>query len=132
MVKFAFETSKKMFPRASTFTRAVVVGTFGIVTASEPSFAVLAASTCGYVTPPSVDRLIPTFDALVGGMSVLALSHVIVWTEPPGYVTPVLGEVTRNGPALPASVRVRSPLLQPPPTGCRSRAVMRKCSVGNV
>ena len=78
IVKFAFETSKKTLPTASTFTRAVVVGTFGIVTASEPSFAVLAASTCGYVTPPSVETLIFTFGALVGGMSVLALSHVIV------------------------------------------------------
>jgi hypothetical protein len=44
-VKFVFETSKKMFPTASTFTRAVVVSVFGSVTTSEPSFGVLAAST---------------------------------------------------------------------------------------
>ena len=115
IVKFTFETSKKTLPTAAMFTRAVVVDTFGIVTASEPSFAVLAASTYGYVRPPSVERLIFTFDALVGGMSVLALSQVIVWTEPPGYVTPLFGEVTRNGPALSASVNVTSALLAPPP-----------------
>jgi hypothetical protein len=48
-VKFVFETSKKMLPTASTFTRAVVVSGFGSVTTSEPSFGVLAASTVGYV-----------------------------------------------------------------------------------
>jgi hypothetical protein len=42
-----FEMSKKMLPTASTLIRAVVVAMFGIVNASEPSFAVVAASTCG-------------------------------------------------------------------------------------
>ena len=45
--KFVFETSKKMLPTASIFTRAVVVRTSGIVTGSVPSFGVLAASTNG-------------------------------------------------------------------------------------
>ena len=82
IVKFTFETSKKMLPTASIFTRAVVVNEFGIMTASEPSFAVLAASTVGYVSPPSVDRLIFTLAVLIGAMSVLALFHVIVCGEP--------------------------------------------------
>ena len=46
-VKFVFETSKKKLPTASTFTRAVVVSTSGIVTGSVPSFGVLVASTSG-------------------------------------------------------------------------------------
>ena len=54
-MKFVFETSKKMFPTASTFTRAVVVSVFGSVTTSEPSFGVLAASTVRYLWPPSVE-----------------------------------------------------------------------------
>ena len=128
-MKFTFETSKKMLPTASIFTRAVVVNELGITTASEPSFAVLAASTVGYVRPPSVDRLIFTLAVLIGAMSVLALSHVTVCTEPGGYVTPVFGAVTRNGPVLAASVRVVSALLLPPPPIRRSRAVKRKCMV---
>ena len=126
-MKFTFETSKKMLPTASTFTRAVVVGAFGIVTTSVPSFGVLAASTVGYVRPPSTESEIFTFAVLVGGRSVLALSHVTVCCEPGGHVTPVFGDVTRNGPALTASVNVTSAFELPPPAGLRSRAVARKC-----
>ena len=100
MRKFTFETSKNTLPTASIFTRASLVATVGIVTASEPSFGVLAASTCGYVRPPSVDRLIFTSVVLTGARSVFALSQVIVCVEPPGYVTAVFGAVTRNGPAF--------------------------------
>ena len=125
IVKFVFETSKKTFPTASTFTRAVVVSVFGSVTTSEPSFGVLAASTVGYVWPPSVESEIATSAVETGGTSVLALFHVTVCCEPGGYVTPVSGEVTRNGPAAGASVTVMSPKLFPPP---RSRAVRRKCT----
>ena len=126
-MKFTFETSKKMLPTASIFTRAAVPGRFGIVTTSEPSFAGPAASTVGYVRPPSVDRLIFTFDALIGAMSVLALFHVTVCGNPGGHATPVFGEVTRNGPVLGATVSVVSALLLPPPPIRRSRAVNRKC-----
>ena len=84
MVKFTFETSKKTLPTASIFTRAVVVNELGITTTSAPSFVVLAASTVGYVSPPSVDRLIFTLVVLIGAMSVLALSHMIVCVEPGG------------------------------------------------
>jgi hypothetical protein len=132
-VKFVFERSKKMLSTASTFIRAVVVGAFGIVTFSEPSFGVLAASTCGYVRPPSVDMLIFTFAVLVGGMSVLALFHVTVCTEPGGQKTSVFGEVTRNGPAFVASVSVTSGAkAEPPPPARRSRTVIRKCIAGSV
>src|SRR4051812_49715282 len=60
MVKLAFETSKKMFPTASILRRACVAPTFGRGTDSEPSFAVLAARTCGDARPPSGGRLIFT------------------------------------------------------------------------
>jgi hypothetical protein len=128
IVKFAFETSKKTLPSASIFTRALLVATCGIVTDSEPSFAVLAASTCGYVCPPSLERLIFTSLVPTGGRFVSATSHVIVCVEPPGYVTAVFGAVTRNGPAVGASSRVTSAALLPPPPMRRSRAVKRKCS----
>ena len=65
-MKFVFETSKKMFPTASTFTRAVVVSVFGSVTTSDPSFGVDAASTVGYVCPPSADSVIFTLAVLTG------------------------------------------------------------------
>src|SRR5262245_12048627 len=84
IVKSAFETSKKMLPTASTLIRASVVAMFGIVTGSEPSFAVLAAKTTGYVWPPSDDRLIFTFAVPMGARSVPALSQVTVCAEPPG------------------------------------------------
>jgi hypothetical protein len=123
-VKFAFETSKKMFPTASTFTRAVVVSVLGSVTTSEPSFVVLAASTVGYVCPPSVESEIFTSEVETGGRSVPATFHVTVCCEPGGYVTAVSGAVTRNGPAVGARVTVTSPKLFPP---SRSRVVRRKC-----
>jgi hypothetical protein len=131
-VKLAFETSKKTFATASTLTRAVVVSVAGRVTSSVPSFAVLAASTSGYVWPPSEESAMLTFAVETGGRSVLALFQVTVCCEPGGYVTAVSGEVTRNGPAVGASVRVTSPKLLPPPPVCRSRAVALKCSVGDV
>ena len=55
---------------------------FGSVTASEPSFGVLAASTFGYVWPPSVESAIFTFAVLTGATSVPATSHVTVCVEP--------------------------------------------------
>jgi hypothetical protein len=76
------------------------------------------------VRPPSVERLTFTFAVLTGGRSVLALFHVTVCVEPTWYVTAVFGEVTRNGPAVGASVSVTSPKALPP---LMSRAVIRKC-----
>ena len=81
-VKSALETSKKTLPTASTLTRACVVATFGSVTACEPSFGVLAASTIGYVWPPSVESEIFTFAVLTGGGSVPATFQVTVRVEP--------------------------------------------------
>jgi hypothetical protein len=131
-VKFVFETSKKMLSTASIFTRAVVDRMPGSVTTSVPSFGVLAASTYGYVWPPSTESEIFTLAALVGGRSVFALSHVTVCWDPLGQFTGLFGEVTRNGPAFAASVSVTSPLVLPPAPGWRSRAVARKCSAVGV
>ena len=122
-MKFVFETSKKMFPTASTLTRAVVVSVLGSVTTSVPSFGVLATSTIGYVCPPSVESETFTFAVQTGGRSVPAVFQVTVCCEPGGYVTAVSGAVTRNGPAVGASVSVTSPVALPP---SRSRAVRRK------
>ena len=78
MVKFVFEISKKIFPTASTFILAVVVGVLGIVNACEPSFGVLAINTVGNVCPPSVLKDIFTLAQLTGEAVVLATFHVIV------------------------------------------------------
>ena len=78
MVKLLLEISKKIFPIDSIFTRAVVVRLFGMVTDSVPSFGVLAASTIGKVSPPSVDRLIFTLAQLIGAPVVPATSQVMV------------------------------------------------------
>jgi hypothetical protein len=78
MVKFVSEISKNTFPTASTFTRAVVVDTLGMSTASLPSLTVLAAKTVGKVVPPSVESDIFTFAALMGAPAVPATFHIIV------------------------------------------------------
>ena len=49
MVKFVLHMSKKIFPTASTFILAVVVGIVGITNASVPSLGVLSAKTVGKV-----------------------------------------------------------------------------------
>jgi hypothetical protein len=58
--------SKKIFPIASIFTRAVWVGVLGIRMLSDPSLGVLAERTVGKVVPPSVEREILTFAAFTG------------------------------------------------------------------
>src|SRR5207237_5676202 len=60
IAKSTSEISKKMLPTASTFTRAVCVGVFGITIVSEPSLGVFAARTSGNVIPPSIERDILT------------------------------------------------------------------------
>jgi hypothetical protein len=127
IVKSAFERSKKTLLTASTLMRAWVVSTSGSVTVAEPLFGTWSASTSGYVWPPSSERLILTSEVLTGGRSVFALSQVTVCCEPPSQVTAVFGEVTRNGPALVASVSVvPGALLFTPPRP--SRTVTRKWS----
>ena len=83
IVKSAFETSKKTLPTASTLIRACVVGDVRQRhrLASRRS-ASLAASTYGYVWPPSVDSVIFTFAVLTGATSVPATSQVTVCVEP--------------------------------------------------
>ena len=98
MAKLTGEIAKKILPTASTFILAVVVGVFGMVNASVPSFAVLAANTVGNVWPPSVDKDIFTLAQLTGAAVVLATAHVMVCVEPPAQETAVLGAVTENGP----------------------------------
>ena len=90
-VKFVLEISKNIFPTASTFIRAVVVVPTGMVTACDPSLAVLAARTVGKVWPPSVDMDIFTFAQLTAPALVLATFHVTVCDEPPAQETFVLG-----------------------------------------
>ena len=108
IVKSESPISKKMLSADSTFTLAVVVLTLGIVTASEPSFDVLAERTNGKVVPPSVDNDILTAVQDTGGAVVPATSHIIVWVEPPSQVTFVLGDVTLKGPEVLLTVTVIS------------------------
>lgn len=97
MVKLVLETSKKIFPTASTFILAVVVGVLGIVTTSLPSLAVLATRVLNEV-PPSVEREIFTLAQLTGAAVVFATLHVMVCDELPAHDTAVFGAVTENGP----------------------------------
>src|SRR5688572_11196746 len=127
--KFAFETSKKMFPTASTLMRAVVVVPAGITTACEPSFGVLATSTVGNDVPPFVDSRMRTFAAPTGATAVFATSQVTVCVEPAGQLTFVLGAVTTNGPASAREVTVVVSAEKPPPPERLSRAVTRKVMV---
>lgn len=83
MVKLVLEMSKNMFPTASIFTRAVVVGTAGITSASVPSLAVLSEITYGKVSPPSVLRVIFTLAQLIGARLVLFTLQVMVCVDPP-------------------------------------------------
>lgn len=108
IVKLVFEISKKILPTASTFILAVVVAPTGIVTACEPSLAVLAAKTVGNVWPPSVDNEILTFAQLTGAAVVFATFHVIVCVELPAHETFVFGDVTENGPEVLLTVTTMS------------------------
>lgn len=98
IVKLVLEISKKIFPTASIFILAVLVGVLGITSASDPSLGVLAASTVGKVCPPSVDKDIFTLAQLTGAAVVLATDQVMVCVELPAYDTAVFGAVTANGP----------------------------------
>ena len=100
MVKLAFEISKKIFPTASTFILAVVVGRLGMLNISEPSFVVLAINTVGKVCPPSVDKDIFTLAQLTGAVVVLATFQVTVCEDEPGQERFVLGCVIMNGPEV--------------------------------
>ena len=104
IVKFVLDISKKIFPTASTFILAVVVGVLGIVNTSVPSLGVLAANTVGKVCPPSVDKDIFTLAQLTGAAVVLATAHVIVCVELPAHDTAVLGAVTAKGPEVSLTV----------------------------
>ena len=110
IVKLVFEISKKIFPMASTFILAVVVGVLGIVTTSLPSLGVLATNVLN-VVPPSVERDIFTLAQLTGAAVVPATFHVIVCDELPGHDTAVLGEVTEKGPDELVTVTVISAKL---------------------
>lgn len=110
IVKLVLEISKKIFPTASIFILAVVVGVLGIVTTSLPSLGVLATSVLN-VVPPSVETDIFTFAQLTGDAVVLATFHVIVCDELPAHDTAVLGAVTANGPDELVTVTVISAKL---------------------
>lgn len=135
IVKLVLEISKKIFPTASTFILAVVVGVLGMVTTSLPSLAVLATSVLK-VVPPSVEREIFTLAQLTGAAVVLATFQVTVWDEPPAHDTAVFGDVTEKGPDELLTVTVISAKLVCPTLtgavelyGALSLTVNRKCRV---
>jgi hypothetical protein len=107
IVKLVLEISKNIFPTASTFILAVVVGVLGMVTASLPSLGVLATKVLNEV-PPSVEMDILTLAQLTGDAVVLATFQVTVWEELPAHDTAVLGAVTEKGPDALETVTVIS------------------------
>ena len=109
MVKLALEISKNIFPTASTFILAVVVGVLGMVSDSVPSLGVLAANTVGKVCPPSVDKDIFTLAQLTGEAVVFATDHAMVCEELPAHDTAVFGAVTAKGPEVLETVTTMSP-----------------------
>ena len=123
IVKLASDTSKKMLPTASIFTRACVVAIAGKVTACVPSFGVLAARDSGNVAPPSVDRRMLTEAVLIGAAFVPETFQVTVCV-PAGRLTAVFGAVTRNG-CVAATVTVVSALFTPPVPAWLSRTEAR-------
>jgi hypothetical protein len=108
IVKLELEISKKILPTASTFMRLVVPGVDGMVTTSEPSFAVDEANIVGKVFPPSVDNKMFTEAQLTEPPLVPLTLHVTVAGLPPAHVTFVLGAVTWNGPAVLVTVTTTS------------------------
>src|SRR6185503_5504540 len=72
-----------------------------------------------------------TFAVRTGARFVFATSHVTVSADPPRYFSdPSFGDVTRNGQAFGARMRVVAAVFTPPPSGRPSRAVRRKCNEG--
>ena len=78
IVKFTSLISKKILPTASTLILAVVVGRFGTLIDSDPSFAVEARTVVGNVCPPSVESEILTFAVSIPPPVVPLTSHVTV------------------------------------------------------
>ena len=109
-MKLVLEISKKIFPTASIFILAVVVGVIGIVTTSVPSFGVLATNVLN-VVPPFVEIDIFTLAQLTGDAVVFATLHVIDCDELPAHDTAVLGAVTAKGPDELVTVIVASAKL---------------------
>ena len=126
MVKLAFDMSKKILPLAITLILANEVRLLGTFISSDPSFGVFAASRIGNVKPPSVERLMLTWLALIGAMSVPETFHVMVLKEPTSQLVAVLGLVTINGPAVPLTVINISSEQTPPPPALLSLAVNLK------
>lgn len=110
IVKLVLEISKKIFPTASIFILAVVVGVLGMVTTSLPSLGVLATRVLK-VAPPSVEMEIFTLAQLTGDAVVLATFQVMVCDELPAHDTAVLGAVTAKGPDVLVTVTVISAKL---------------------
>jgi uncharacterized membrane protein len=104
--KLVLLISKKILLLALTMILAVVVTVFGNVIFSVPSFGVAADNTLN-VLPPSVLKSISTVKQFIGDRSVLLTLQVMVWVEPEGHDTAVLGAVTRKGPAVPTTLTAK-------------------------
>lgn len=101
-----------------------------MVTDSLPSFAVLASSSIGNESPPSVDSVMRTFAVDTGEAVVFATFQVTVVAVPAAIETLVVfGAVTANGPAPFATVTTVVASFVPPPPARLSRTVTRKVMV---
>ena len=87
--------------------RAVVVLIAGEITASDPSFGVLADKTVGKVVPPSVESRIRTLAAFIGATSDPPTLQVTIGFELRNHVVFVFGAVKPKGP-VPAICRGQS------------------------
>src|SRR5213593_4534674 len=105
IVKFAADTPEGVPPELClTRMRLVVLGTFGTVIVSLPSFAVLRTSE-DQVPPPSVDRSMSTFPATPLLVQVTAVPPPTVHVSPPfGVIMLIDGAVT---------VTLALPLVEP-------------------
>ena len=79
--------------------------------------------------PPSVDKKISTLAAFTPFAVVPATAHVTLWVVPTFQTTLVLGELTKNGPAVPLTETIISSLLFAPPPALLSLTVKRKFKV---
>src|SRR5262245_3717980 len=96
MLNAALLISKKMLPTASILMRTLLALMLGTVTSSDPSFAVLAASTVGNVFPLSVESEIFTFVTLMPLPVVPATFHATLSVESPSRLAAEFELVMRN------------------------------------
>ncbi len=91
---FAVLMLKKTLLSPRTMNRPAVVEKLGTTMFSEPSLGVLASTSVGKVSPPSVEKKMDTVGVLMAPALVPATFQLIGCCVSPSQVTGVLGLVT--------------------------------------